>query len=267
MKVLTFLLLTTIGVSTNAQEAEQKVEYRCERDQINVEEDYKGRLAWAARCGHINEHILAFYVDKGLYPTFDNSERAIVIAPFREDAPCGNLLVAGACRFGQGCYAEEARVKFGSEYISMKKAFNGNELSVTVLSEISTLESPQYEIAEVGAYVIGDSTKDIYVMNLSNGNRLRVTKTHPFVTYDGRMQAIYKLDKGSVLVGEFGEPVQITSLKTESFDGRVYNIKPKNKEFLGNVLVSEGVLTGSIRSQAEWEDIDRRILNRKEEAK
>ena len=86
-------------------------------------------------------------------------------------------------------------------------------------------------------------------ITFENGNKIRVTEDHPFVTDNGQILA-NELEINSFLMNEFEEPMKITSIETDNEVGYSYDVQTESETF-----VFSGVASHNCRAYlSHWED-------------
>ena len=226
---------------------------RCNTDVIADEARMKGRNAWARKCGYVSRELENAANIASHYWSF-----ASVQAPFNEAAPChSGLATAGMCP--KGCFTGSQKIKFNGLYIPIAEAISIAPTTYTSLAQGSLLEQE----VNLTDFVLGDTKEQILVIATEKGRRIEVTAGHPMVLYDGELTPARSLAVGHSLLDEDLSEDKIKSIEPYSYEGKVYNIMSQSKIKEENLVISEGLITGSIRFQNEWADEQFRLLTRK----
>lgn len=243
---------------------------RCAQDDwIASPTDARGRNAWSRKCGYLSTSQESFLNGEGMYIVYSNgcynniAYGCVNHVPIAESALCVTGLIKLAYCF-TGCYTPEQRLSFNSEFTGIKQAFDMGVASVTAMTPASTPSTLFYSEQPIRTFVAGDTQEDIYVLKTVDGRRLEVTAKHPMVKGDGTMVKASELKAGEELLGADGKKLALQEVSTYVFKGTVWNVQPTSHEKAENVLNAEGLLTGSVRFQNEWADLDYRVSMRDE---
>lgn len=161
------------------------------------------------------------------------------------------------------CFAPEVRVFFSDSYLPMGKAFETKPKKITVLSETATFESMSYRIENVNLWTtsIRSEPHELLVFTTASGQSFRVTPNHPLVTADGYFREAKDITEGTSLVKADGSPALVTSIQDQQYFGKVYNVQPEGATAKGNIIVAEGLLSGSNYVQNEgYEFVNERVF-------
>ncbi len=220
---------------------------RCEDDKLTTAAQGHGRNGWSRKCGYISAEEETFLNARGLYVVFTTTQ-----VPALQAAECRTgLRVFAFCAVG--CYSPEQRLLFDDEWLAIADAARQDrtQLQVSSVADYQALGGARLVPQAIESFTRGGDSAGLQVITLANGNTLRVTPDHPLVHASGRMVRADSLRVGEYLLGLDGL-VSILGIETRAFTGDVWNIRPVSTAKLDNILVVEGVLTGSQRFQYEW---------------
>jgi len=99
-------------------------------------------------------------------------------------------------------------------------------------------------------------------IHTSLGHSLEVTPDHPMVRASGIMAKASDLKVGDTLLEETGQTITIENIQESIRETVAWNVLPQDETRAGNVLVAEGLLTGSARFQNQWANETYRLLLR-----
>lgn len=150
------------------------------------------------------------------------------------------------------CYTPKQNMLFGEVNMSLEQAYRTEARSVTAMTEDATLDNLSYAEQMIEQITTNDVDEEVYRLEGEGGERLEVTGNHPMVTADGTMMAARDLKAGDVLLDRYGAIVFLRAVSTRKYQGPVFNVLPVSKRKKENVLVAEGLLTGSMRYQQQW---------------
>ncbi len=206
-----------------------------------------------------------YYPTFGALPRIDDIIKAGVgytytpqitfIAPADRNADCAGLPhddgVIGICE--ASCYTPEQRVLFPSGYIEIAVAREDGVSEIVTLAPDATLDKLTFKIAQVGHFTasIQDVWHEIIELRTLSGKRLRVTKNHPILTASGEMKNAEQLNLGEALLTVDGNPDPITDLTGGTYFGKVHNVRAASDSTSDNIVIAEGLLTGSSFYQNE----------------
>jgi hypothetical protein len=263
-----------VGVSSTAMAQHTA---RCTLDdQLTTTALAQGRNAWARKCGFIKPSWEAALNEEGLYQTFlqgcysyptlpGGSVQCTMHVPADESAPCIStevLYKLGSCP--TGCVTPTQKVSFGGKPMPVPEALASGERTVTALTPSATLLAPTFSEQTIRTYVSGDTVEDVFSLSLANGRLLEVTSEHPLVDGEGNIVKAKSLQAGDTLLSSDGQKVSISSINVFRFKGYVWNVQPVSHDKAENIFDLEGVLTGSLRFQNEWADLQYRLMVREE---
>ncbi|WNG20721.1 hypothetical protein [Cystobacter fuscus] len=274
--------------------------YRCTQDQLNPDQG-RGRQKWAQRWANndpynisasrdqrfwLSEHteyaITAYEsYSMWLYPVYVNPDNYYEPYP-GPGAPSSStagytgdqifnlsyiykpvsVVVDGICE--PGCYMPDQKVLFQQGGVSIQEAQTRGISELVTLAAESTLGSIQLVQDTVERYTLDRdaASQEILHFRMESGGKLAVTLEHPLVTSEGRVKKARLFTPGDSLVKQDGSLDKIVSIDSRQWYGKVYNLRPSNRDFVSNILVAEGYLNGSGRFQSEFVEELNRILLR-----
>lgn len=164
-----------------------------------------------------------------------------------------------------GCYRGDQRIMLTSSgsYSKIKQAKRASVSQLAVLSRDSTLTRPQYRTVRVGQYTetMEESDETLLKITSASGIQLSVTMNHPLVDGSGHMREASDLKPGETLLRLDGRPDLITKIEPQAFFGKVYNVSPESSDPRDNLLVAEGLISGSHNFQTVLHSyVNRQIL-------
>lgn len=240
------ILWLLVGLFASKPIFADQIQARCSDDLITTAVQGQGRNAWSRKCGYIKVSDEEYLNQNGMYVVFSDAKSL----PASVDAEC----VAGArvlAFCAVGCYAPEQQLLFDGVWQGIAGAPNIEDIQVNALASYSPRFGATFSSQPIAHFTRGVENGDLVVMDLSNDRRLRVTPDHPLVDKDGKMVPARSLRAGDRLLGIDGV-VEIKDLGRQSYVGDVWNVRPVAADKLANVLVVEGVFTGSHRFQYDW---------------
>ncbi len=123
---------------------------------------------------------------------------------------------------------------------------------MSALAPGSTADSVNLSEQPIQEFVQSRHDGDVYQLTLDRGQTIEVTGNHPMVNSEGMMVPAQALAVGDALMTTEGDLTSIVSISKRTFSGTVWNLRPTSTKKEENVLVVNGVLTGSIRFQNQW---------------
>jgi len=244
-------------------------------DQLTTTTLAQGRNAWARKCGFITAAKEAYLNSEGEYqiflegcysfPALPAGSTCTKFVPATESAACvplTDLSKLGTCP--TGCFTPTQKVSFGGKHMPVPDALQAGERTVTALTATATLLAPSFSEQTIRTYVSGDTVEDVFSLQLANGRALEVTADHPMVDGEGNIVKAKSLKPGDTLLASDGQKVSISGINVFRFKGYVWNVQPASHEKAENILDVEGMLTGSLRFQNEWADLNYRLAFREE---
>ncbi|MFY0583329.1 Hint domain-containing protein [Cystobacter fuscus] len=244
-------------------------------DQLTTTTLAQGRNAWARKCGFITTTKEAYLNSEGeyqiflegcySYPNIPAGSTCTKFVPASETAACiplAELSKLGTCP--TGCVTPGQKVSFGGKSMPVPEALASGERTVTALTPTATLLAPTFSEQTIRTYVSGDTVEDVFSLSLANGRLLEVTSEHPLVDGEGNIVKAKSLQAGDTLLASDGQKVSISSINVFRFKGYVWNVQPVSHDKAENIFDLEGMLTGSLRFQNEWADLNYRLAFREE---
>jgi len=162
-----------------------------------------------------------------------------------------------------GCYTPDQTLVFKDGVQEIGNAFDQKNMEIETLAEDSTLENPKYRISELEAYTvdIAPARQEVIDFETLSGKKLSVTKNHPLLDSEGKMRTADSFKTGECLVLQDGSADPIVLINEREYFGKVYNVRPKSTKLLENIVVAEGVLSGSVYFQNEGtKDLNRALF-------
>lgn len=163
---------------------------------------------------------------------------------------CSTLAVKTICT--EECYTPGQSLMFGGTYQSIDGAYRSSAATVSALAPGSTADSLNLSEQPIQEFVQSRHDGDVYQLTLDRGQTIEVTGNHPMVNSEGMMVPAQALAVGDALMTTEGDLTSIVSISKRTFSGTVWNLRPTSTKKEENVLVVNGVLTGSIRFQNQW---------------
>lgn len=153
----------------------------------------------------------------------------------------------------QGCYPKGQRVKFDKgRYLDIADAVAKDAKYVTVIDRNSSLAKPRFTQIEVESYTSDSKpvNQELIEFLTASGKSIVVTPNHFLVTSNGKVLEAQLIKESDGLMDQFGKPETIVEIReNKDFVGRTYNVAPKSHDPLDNIVVAQGVLSGSHRYQ------------------
>lgn len=244
-------------------------------DQLTTYAQAQGRNAWARKCGFITAAKEAYLNSEGEYQiflegcsTFPNvvaGSSCTRFIPITESAACigvTEISKLGTCP--TGCVTTTQKLAFGGKHMPVQDALKAGERTVTALTPAATLLAPTFSEQTIRTYVSGDTEEDVFAIRLANGRTLEVTAEHPLVDGAGNIVKAKTLAVGGDLLASDGQKVTISRINVFRYKGYVWNVQPTSHDKAENIFDVEGMLTGSLRFQNEWADLNYRLAVREE---
>lgn len=191
-----------------------------------------------------------------LYITFSDQANKPWIAPktytTAAAANCtvpADLKIFGICT--SSCYTPDQKLLFNvagkQEYIPIIDAINQKQDSIMTLTQDSVMEQLKYEPTSIAHFVseLVDTNHKIRTFNTVSGGKLSVTYNHPLVASDGVIREASDFKVGDQLIKADGSFDEVSSIDEIIYPGKVHNVLPYGESTLGNIIVSEGFLSGS----------------------
>lgn len=225
---------------------------RCRSDILPNKEQSQGRNAWAKKCNYINDAQERAANELDMYWTFTSGNQ-----PTNADATCvSGYKLQGLCP--TGCFTGTEKLMFNHEYLPIESAHKMGLTSATVLNP--NLDREETDIMD---FVIGDTTEKIIEFTTAQGRKLKVTLNHPIVNGIGKVVRADSLIVGDFILDEDLKKDKIIHMNIYDFSGKVWNILFVSDIKENNLVLSEGLITGSTRFQNQWADDAYRLSLRK----
>lgn len=162
-----------------------------------------------------------------------------------------------------GCYTPEQHLLFKSGYEGIRDAMTSNAGIIQVVTSDSSLGHPQLQESEIESYTadIAPSWQDVLDLTTLSGKEVTVTTNHALLDSAGDMREASSFKVGESLVQADGTPDPIIQIRARNYYGKVYNIQPKSRDPLNNIVVAQGLLSGTVYYQnAGVRDLNRQLF-------
>jgi hypothetical protein len=170
--------------------------------------------------------------------------------PVHYDVGAGERVQA-VCK--EGCFAEDTQILVGFDDDGEPRTKSAGKITVNdtlvSLADEASLLDLDLVARGIGRPVHGPEQPALFVFEMSNGARLRVTQHHPMVLANGKILEAARVTPGASFVGLDGEPVAVLSISREHTTEHVYNYETSSDTRLGHIIVAEGVLVGDLHVQ------------------
>lgn len=246
---------------------------RCFQDDQLSAAQASGRNAWSRKCGYISASAESYLNSEGMYQVYQNGCVAYPnipagstcnrYVPVSSTAACiYGLVKLGTCY--AGCYTAKQEVAFSDRYVPIMEAYDHGAETVTALKDGSSADEFFFDEQPIRTFIAGDTSEPIFLLETRDGRRVEVTAEHPMITDRGDVVKARTLQVGDMLLGDDGSVLELSSVTTFPFVGKVWNVQPKSHVKIENVLKAQGFLTGSVRFQNEWSEESYRLGQRDE---
>jgi len=210
-----------------------------------------------------NNHFIVAYCRKDMpgCPSFNttiNTTSSLPGGSSPNRPPCGQLGIKTICT--EECYTPGQSLMFGGSYQSVDSAYSSATPTVTALASGSTAELVSLSEQPIQEFVQSRHDGDVFTLTTDRGQQIEVTANHPMVSAEGQMVPAQSLSVGDALLTSEADVTAIVSISKRTFSGTVWNLRPTSIKKEENVLVVNGVLTGSIRFQNQWKTDAGRFL-------
>lgn len=222
-------------------------------------DDARSSNEWGVKCKKITRDYADLLNKENKYAIYLYNGCTLISTPpkacdpcdlkFGADAAC-KISIAGTCT--AGCYTPDQQLQFDSQYMSIEEAYQSEVRTVTALSAASHELVMSFAEQPIKAFVSGQTDEPIFTLATTDGQRLEVTGEHPMVAADGRIVPARSLQSGDALLGSDGDIHELRSVASRPYRGVVWNLTPVSQKKIDNVIVAQGLLTGSGRFQNEW---------------
>ncbi|MBY0416260.1 MAG: hypothetical protein K2Q18_18950, partial [Bdellovibrionales bacterium] len=160
-----------------------------------------------------------------------------------------NVKVFGICT--SSCYTPDQKLLFKvgdkQQYIPIIDAINQKQDSIMTLAPDSMVESLKFTSAPIAHFIseLVETNHKVLIFTTGFGGRLSVTFNHPLVGSDGVIREASEFKVGDQLIRADGSFDDIKHIEEIVYPGKVHNVLPYGDSTLGNIVVSEGFLSGS----------------------
>lgn len=211
-------------------------------------------------------------LQRKLYPTYGvvdkNQEFAnpkSFQAPTQKEADCVMpplYEVVGFCT--EGCFASGQKLLFSSGEADIQHATLKHQEEAITLTADSDLDRFEYKKTPVVSFLrsLSQGAEPIIHLTTRSGKSLRVTQNHPLLMATGEMKNAGLLHIGDLLVGSDGSLDEITQISGETYFGKVHNVFLASENPVENLVVAEGLLSGSAWHQNQTTESLNRVLFR-----
>lgn len=158
------------------------------------------------------------------------------------------------------CLTPEQPVKFNGAYVPIEEAARVGRPTVTTLATRPGVEGARLGEQPVRQFIATAFIGDIFQMRLNSGIAVDLTGNHPMVLSDGRIVQADTLRAGDALLRADGDVEEITSISTKPYNGNVWTVRPNSEKKLENVMLVNGLLTGSSHFTAQWAYDETRLV-------
>lgn len=215
-------------------------------------EHQRGRHAWAIKCGYIAAKEAKGAEEMDMVWSFIDQVGHEVAAPWVESAPCYPFRKFAMCPLG--CFSSTQRVLFGSQWLTMEEAASQQTAYFTSLAQNSSPLKPAFARRQRIAYfTAGEEEQPLRTFSLADGKSTTVTQRHPMIDASGVIIAANDVKLGTALMTVDG-PSEVITITTATEPRKVWHLRPESDEPLSNVVIAEGIMTGSQRFQSSWAD-------------
>jgi hypothetical protein len=162
-----------------------------------------------------------------------------------------------------GCFTGSQQILFPSGYEAITSATAQKDKLVVALARNATLENINFSVEPVASFMESDEAKqEVLTFVTEAGRKITVTKNHPLADFSGQLRMAESFVVGDKLVSHKGEADRIASITPASFFGKVHHVKMVSGDEKANVIVAQGLLSGSARYQNEEVEKLNRVLLR-----
>jgi len=242
-KLYTFILLLCLQVV--AENDLIIIEKRCVEDHLDPPQALL-RNKWARKCypDLIEEIDLYERKKRPLYALVQHVNGSWH-GPTNPNDSCDGWIRKAFCL--ASCYPADQLVWFQQGYVPINVAVEAKLDNVMTLTKNSTIDEPKFQVLPIKGYSrsIWDSNETILTFKTASGRQMRVTTNHPILTADGVMRQASQIQVGQQLVKQNGMPDEIIEINSTLEFGKVFNLSPNSGNPIENIVVSQGLLTGS----------------------
>lgn len=154
----------------------------------------------------------------------------------------GSELKIHTLRLVWGCVAEDTRITMA----------DGTVRRISELRQGDQIMSGDGSVAEI-ATVYSGPEEELYVLELADGTRFRASDTHPVMTAAGFV-TMKQLAAGDSVRMRDGSMQQVISVKTEEYNGKVYNLQlcgEKRNMYCNGILAGDFITENSRNAAGE----------------
>lgn len=160
-----------------------------------------------------------------------------------------------------GCFAEGSRILGQSGWQDAALYSNAKDRGrgLVTLSAGSSLDRASFALTPIESIVRSAEAEDEEMVEIATvfGRILTVTTNHPMLKADGMMVPAGQLAEGDLLLASDGDRVEqdaVASLKGFTRHEKVTNFRMSSENLHENVVIAEGLLTGTSMYQNELRD-------------
>lgn len=172
--------------------------------------------------------------------------------------PCDQLAIAYICP--EECYTPNQQLLFNNAYQSIERAYTVSSPTVTALTGSATLMSLDTGEQPIEEFSTKGFEGDVYTLVTDQGHRVEVTGNHPLISPSGSVVHASSLSVGDSLLMSSGEITSLVDVTTRPYSGPVWNVSPLSNNKKENILVNNGLLTGSLKFQNQFKEDEGRLL-------
>lgn len=162
-----------------------------------------------------------------------------------------------------GCFTPDQQIQYAGGYTTIAQGLSDQILQIVTLQAGSTLDHPSFEISEIESYTadVVETLQEVIDFETKSGKTLTVTHTHAMLDINGQMRPAVTFGAGDFFVAADGTWDEVTSANGRSYFGKVYNIRLKSSDPAKNIIVAQGLLTGTVYFQNEGvKDLNRALF-------
>ncbi len=254
------LCLTTIAMAD--------LDERCRFDQLQSRSLATERNQWSRKCGYIkSDAMLEAMNSEGTYLVFSNGRLGggggNLNVPADKQAACiSGLIKQGFCF--AGCYTPGQRLTFINADEEISAAYHAKRELISALAVDTKPATLSFSEQKISSFIAGETSEEVLTITSEGRHQLTVTLEHPLVLAAGTIIKARDVALGDYLLTAEGEAAAVVSIVREHFTGKVWNVRPASHNKLENILIAEGLLSGSQRFQSQWSGEITRLYQRSE---
>lgn len=172
-------------------------------------------------------------------------EAAQITAP----CPANDHIVEIASVCSVGCYRPDQVLLTSArgEYTAIADAKAARLPKIAVLTASSSANQPRLTDALVGNYLasLKDEAETLVTFTTDSGLSVVVTRNHPLVDGEGVMREASDLKIDDALLSAQGRTEKIVAREERAYFGKVYNVSPLSPAPEDNLVVAQGLVSGS----------------------